>query len=244
MAMTSAPAAASTPVANAAPKPPVATNPSTSPNAQVSTAVKQFGTGSVAGGGALAGRPPLVGTGGSGAQPAPQPQGNGLQDQASQMWADMLTQSDQGLNDTIKGTYADEALNQRRNAEMNAAAGGGVGGAFIGGMAQAQIGGEQARVNARSQHTKDQLNMKMAYLDKLIRQAEASNDRDLQRELQAEADNTQIQLASMGMQQSTAEMQAQADAMNPTPTTLDDLYTGPALKTKEQEVADRLRKGL
>jgi hypothetical protein len=127
------------------------------------------------------------------------PGGNGVdapfQMNADSLWSQMMADHEAGLQGQLQGTYADEANAGRRMAEMNAMGGGRMGGAFAGGMAQTAIGGEQARLKARNDHLKQGLEMKMARLQQLIKQAEANRDRNLQRELQAEADKTQMAIA-------------------------------------------------
>lgn len=121
----------------------------------------------------------------------------GYEEDASKMWSGMMADNDASLAGALKGTYADEALSGRRMNEMNALGGGGMGGAFAGGLAQTAIGGEQARLKAKNDNLKQGLELKMARLQQLIRQAEAGKDRNLQRELQAEADKTQLAIAGM-----------------------------------------------
>lgn len=125
------------------------------------------------------------------------PSGATFQSDANSMWSGMMADHDAGLEGKLQGTYADEALNQRRMSEMNALEGGGVGGAFAGGTAQVALGGQQNRLKARNDHLKQGLEMKMARLQQLIKQAEANKDRNLMRELQAEADKTQMAIAGM-----------------------------------------------
>lgn len=120
-----------------------------------------------------------------------------LDKQASDQWADTLAQYQKQGEGINTQSYADEANNARRNAEMNAQSGGGMGGSFAGGQAQVQLGGMQQRQQAQQAYQKQGLEMKMAHLDQLIKRAEASNDRNLQRELQAEADKTALTLKTM-----------------------------------------------
>lgn len=125
------------------------------------------------------------------------PTGQNYEGDASSMWASMMADHEAGLEGKLQGTYADEALSGRRMAEMNALGGGGVGGAFAGGAGQVALGGMQQRLKTRNDHTKQGLEMKMARLTQLIKQAEAGKDRNLQRELQAEMDKTQMAIAGM-----------------------------------------------
>lgn len=127
-------------------------------------------------------------------------------------WADIMSQYGQGKKDIYNQSYADEATNARRNAEMNAQSGGGLGGSFAGGQAQVQLGGMQQRQQALQNYNKQGLELKMAHLDQLIKQAEASNDRNLSRELQAEADKTAMALKQMDTKAATNASQVAADS--------------------------------
>lgn len=131
----------------------------------------------------------------------PATDGSAAGDDISAMWADMMAQHDAGLEGKLQGTFADEANAGRRMNEMNALGGGGMGGAFAGGLGQVVLGGDQQRINVRNEHNKQGLEMKMARLEQLIKQAEAGKDRDLERELRAEADKTALEIAAMGAEQ-------------------------------------------
>lgn len=134
----------------------------------------------------------------------------GFQSDANKTWADMLSSSNQMQNDALRSTYADEAQNERRAAEANAMGGGAIGGGFAAGQAQAQLGGTQQRLDVRQKFAGQQLNMKAAYLQTLIKQAEASKDRNLQRELQAELDKTNLQINQSQVNQQAQDTQTQA----------------------------------
>lgn len=129
------------------------------------------------------------------------------------MWEGIEKSSRQGLNDKLSGTYADEALNQRRMSEMNAAMGGSAGGgAFAGGSAQVALGGMQQRTNVRNEHHKQNLQLKMTYLQRMMEQAENEKDRDLQAWLQTESDKTATAIAGMGYQAQAADRAAREKA--------------------------------
>lgn len=130
------------------------------------------------------------------------------------MWNQTQAQHEAGLQGMLEGTYADEAAAGRRNAEMNALSGGGMGGAFAGGQAQTAIGGMQARLKARNDHMKQGLQMKMTYLQHMLQQAEREKDRDLQEWLQTEADKTLIEIQGMQSSQAEADRNAQKDALD------------------------------
>lgn len=118
--------------------------------------------------------------------------------QTDKMWQGIQDDQAKGLEGMLQGTYADEARQGRTFNEMNANMGGNAaGGAFAGGQAQVALGGMQQRLGARNQWGKQQLDMKMAYLGNMMKQAEASKDRELQAYLQGEADKTSLLLAEM-----------------------------------------------
>ncbi len=129
-------------------------------------------------------------------------------------WSGIQDQHNAGLGGMLEGTYADEANAARRSSEMNAAMGGGVGGAFAGGQAQVALGGMQQRLGARNEHLKQGLEMKMSVLQRYLQQAEQEKDRDLQRWLQTEADKTAMELAEMGYESEESQNQAMADSVN------------------------------
>lgn len=124
---------------------------------------------------------------------------NSFQGKADALWTEMLAGHDASLGGKMNQTYADEAGAGRRMAEMNAGMGRGVSGGFAGGMGQVALGGMQQRQDVMSQHEQQGLTMKAAYLDKLIKQAEASNDRELQEQLEAERNATQLAIAGSGL---------------------------------------------
>jgi len=154
---------------------------------------------------------PGVGTGGP---PPPittaPPKVEGQQD-ISSLWADILKDHDAGRQGLFNQANADEAGAARRNAEVNAISGGGVGGAFAGGNAQVAIGGMQARQKALQDFNKQGVELKMARLEQLIKQAEAKGDRDLSRELQAEADKTAMTLKGLDVQGGTNDINSLAN---------------------------------
>lgn len=118
---------------------------------------------------------------------------NGYDQQADDMWAQAQKDYDASLEGEMSQTYADEARAGRLADAQSAMLGQGVsGGGYQAGQAQVALGGMQQRQNTLSQHYKQGLTMKMAYLDTLIKRAEASKDRALQEKLQAEADKTML----------------------------------------------------
>jgi hypothetical protein len=127
--------------------------------------------------------------------------------QADEMWQQMQDEYGTGLQNTLQGTYADEAVMGRRAAEMNALGGGsGYGGSFNAAMAQTALGGEQLRANARQKAMEGHLNMEGAYLERLMSRAQSEDDQDFQAYLQALVD-------SNAMEREKLQYQAQADAM-------------------------------
>lgn len=137
-----------------------------------------------------------------------------FQQRFDDMWGETQAQYEGALGDMLEGTYADEAAAGRRNAEMNALAGGGMGGAFAGGQAQVALGGMQQRLKARQDWAKRGLELKMTYLQHMLRQAEAEKDRDLQQWLQAEADKTALEIAGMQATQAELDREAQKESMD------------------------------
>jgi hypothetical protein len=149
------------------------------------------------------------------------------------MWADIQKSSQAGLDDKLTGTYADEALNARRNSEMNAAAGSGVGGAFAGGAAQVALGGMQQRTDVRNEHHKQNLQMKMTYLQRMMEQAERDKDRNLQAWLQTESDKTAMTVAQMEAQGAMGDTNAM---LNPNSAPNPD--ENPTLNFKNSDTGD------
>lgn len=118
---------------------------------------------------------------------------NPYEQQAANAWAGIMAQHDAGLQGKLGQTYADEAAAGRRADVMNARLGRGVsGGGFAAGQAQVALGGMAQRQDVLNKHGKQGLEMKMAFLDTLIRRAEATKDRRLQEQLQAESDKTML----------------------------------------------------
>ncbi len=130
------------------------------------------------------------------------------------LWGEIQGQHEAGLSGILEGTYADEANASRRANEMNALSGGGMGGAFAGGQAQVALGGMQQRQQARNEHLKQGLQMKMTVLQRYLDQAENEKDRDLQEWLQTEADKTAMELAQMGYQAQSEQNEAIAEGMD------------------------------
>lgn len=128
-------------------------------------------------------------------------------------WGQMQQDWDAGLQGELEGTMADEARAGRMNSEMNAASGGGMGGAFAGGQAQVALGGMQQRLQARNQHLKQGMEMKMTVLQNYIKQAMQDKDIALQKWLQTEADNTAMALAQANAEAGQANTDSQMAAM-------------------------------
>lgn len=110
---------------------------------------------------------------------------------------DALKEYDDTKEGLYKQTYADEALAGRRMSEMNALSGGGMGGAFAGGAAQVALGGEQARLKAGQDFAKNRLELKMAYLDRMMKQAQYEGNIDLQKWVATEQDKTSLAVSQM-----------------------------------------------
>lgn len=130
--------------------------------------------------------------------------------QSDDLWKSMQDEYKTGLDNTLKGTYADEAVMGRRAAEMNALGGGsGYGGSFNAAMAQTALGGEQLRADARQKAQEGHLNMEGAYLERLMSRAQNEDDQDFQAYLQSMIDSNQLERESI-------YINAQKDALDKT----------------------------
>src|SRR3990167_281785 len=172
------------------------TNPVTDPTMQPTGARKGIKVKTYGGGPQKSGRGDAAASGGGATSEASPVD---FQQQANDLWSGMLAEHDANLGGKMQQTYADQSLAGRRAAEMNAGRGNSVGGSFGQGQAQVAIGGMQARQDTLTKHTNQGLTMKAAYLDKLIKQAEAKNDREREAYLQAEQDKTQLAIANAGL---------------------------------------------
>lgn len=123
-------------------------------------------------------------------------------------WGQIMADQDAALGNIMTGISADESMNARRAAEMNAGMGGSVGGGFLGGQIQAQLSGTVARADAQAEANIRNTELKMTYLDRMIEMAEAQNNRDLQRELQAERDALAVKLQQMQAEHEMELLQA------------------------------------
>lgn len=123
--------------------------------------------------------------------------GEGATGQSVQgMWENIWADYQNSLGNIYAPADAAQSAAARRAAEQNALMGGGLGGGFQAGQAQANLTGQQMRMDIAREHEKQGLQMKLGWLDQLIARAEKSGDRDLQRELQAMADETRLKIAS------------------------------------------------
>ena len=77
-----------------------------------------------------------------------------------------------------QGVEANTALNARRASEMNAGMGRNIAGGFGGMMAQAQLGGQQNLINARSGWEKEGRGIQMDWLDKMTNRQNMSEARE------------------------------------------------------------------
>lgn len=128
-------------------------------------------------------------------------------DEIRDMWADMMGQPDAILDSQLEGISADEARNTRRASEMNAAMGGSVGGNLLGGQAQAQLGGEMLRSQARGEAGQRQMEIKGMVLDDMMAIAERQENEDMMRwieteraELSREGIQAQTDIAGMNLE--------------------------------------------
>ena len=131
-------------------------------------------------------------------------QANPYENQAADAWAGLMSGYDDSLGSKINMTYADEARAGRAADVQSVMLGQGVsGGGYQAGQAQVALGGMAQRQDVANKHYQQGLNMKMAYLETLIKRAEATKDRALQERLQAEADKTLLLINSQGIDASS-----------------------------------------
>ena len=120
--------------------------------------------------------------------------------QSDALWKQNLKDFEGGLQGQLDQTYADEARAGRIADSQAGELGRSLsGGGYAAGQAQVQLGGMAQRQDTRNKHVQQGLQMKMAYLDTLIKRAEASKDRNLQEKLQAEADKTMLAINGAGI---------------------------------------------
>ena len=121
--------------------------------------------------------------------------GNAFESQAANMWTDLLANYDQSLGGKMEQTYADEARAGRMTEERNAMLGRSIsGGGAAAGQAQVALGGMAQRQDVLNKHTQQGLQMKLTYLESLIKRAEAQKDRKLRDKLDAEYNKTLLEL--------------------------------------------------
>lgn len=149
--------------------------------------------------------------------PPPPDRDTDWEDQWGNVW-DQHKESREGI---MEQSYADQASAERRAANMNARMGAGMGGGFGAGMAQASLGGAQQRMQAQQEWSKRGVELRMAYLDRKLRAAEAAEDRELQREIQDKMNE-----ANMQMTEIEARLGASPEALE-------------AFDDREQEAKDR-----
>lgn len=116
-------------------------------------------------------------------------------DQLRSMWSDMLSNSEQGLEDRLSGLTAEEAMNRRRASEMMQ--GSAVGGAWQSGQIQAQLGGEMLRSQARAEHQQQQLEVRMGVLDQMMQYALSTNNTEAQKWIAEQQMATQMALGQL-----------------------------------------------
>jgi hypothetical protein len=132
----------------------------------------------------------------------------GQYSEARGQWADIMSTADDGLEHQLNAIDADTSRLMRRASEMGS---GMVGGAHIGAMGQAGLSGAVAKGQAIADNNKQKLELKMGWLDQLMRSAEAENNRELQMQIQNEITKTQMDLKRLDMEQQTAKETAAMD---------------------------------
>jgi hypothetical protein len=115
------------------------------------------------------------------------------------IWAEIMEDYNQGLPEQYRQADIAAGTQARRASEMaSQMAGGGAGGAFQSGQAQAGLYGQQLRMDAARKHQQRGLEMKMAWLEMAIKRAEAQNNRELAEKLESMRQDTAVQLAEAG----------------------------------------------
>lgn len=109
------------------------------------------------------------------AAPGAPPEQGGWND-LEKFYQDIMGQHQASWADTEKGIMANQAMNQRRAAEINASMGRSIGGGMAGLMAQAQLSGQQQLMQGRAQHQDRGRQLQLSWLDKLVRREERLED--------------------------------------------------------------------
>lgn len=136
-----------------------------------------------------------------------------LQGKIDSEWAAINERLGAGLDDSLSGMRANTAQQQRRAAEVNAMMGGGVGGGFGATMANLGAQGAMNEGTIRADYANKVVQTKMAYLDRLMADAQRAQDRSLQERIsQMQADLAREQ-AELGYASDAASTQALADAL-------------------------------
>lgn len=120
--------------------------------------------------------------------------------QSASLWQDLMDQYGGSLKDALTAAdlkgQGEMSRMQRRASEMSQ--GSALGGAAQGAMAQAGLQAasdwRQSSLDAQMQWASKGLEMKQAMLQQMLGSEEAAKDRDLQRELRNQMDETQMQL--------------------------------------------------
>lgn len=151
-----------------------------------------------------------------GAQDLPPAPGTGDKSNTFQLSADTEWQGikgdlNKGLQEQYKGIDFDTSRMGRRMANINAMSGGSVGGAFVGGQMQAGLEGAQMKRHALNDHQNRSLKIKMTYLDILLKQAEAQNDREMRLQIENAMRETELKIATMEQGSTAAELEAQSN---------------------------------
>jgi hypothetical protein len=100
------------------------------------------------------------------------------------MWQDLMTQHGGSLQSALASVDQRAAGEGRRAAEINAMAGGGLGGGFAGLMQQSNLSGRQMELDARTQHSRQGIELRQTMLQDLFRQAESARDRTSMEKIQ------------------------------------------------------------
>jgi hypothetical protein len=127
-----------------------------------------------------------------------------MEQQESPDWRgqwDEAWQQHQGTRDAMfEQSYADEARAMRHAQNVNAQMGAGMGGGLGAGMAQAALGGAQQRMQAESDWQKRGVELRMANLDRQMRQAESMQDRASQAALQQQMNDAMMEMTAIEAQ--------------------------------------------
>lgn len=127
-------------------------------------------------------------------------------------WAAINERMGAGLNDSLGGMRANTSMQQRRAAEVNAMMGGGVGGGFGATMANLGAQGALGEGQIRADYANKVVQTKMAYLDRLMADAQRAQDRSLTERISNMQAELQREMAELGYASDAESSQAMLDA--------------------------------